>query len=101
MKYSLTEKLNFNDSPIIEIKGKEITVQSDAETVLKLLDIIQTKGETQAAIEASKLLFVEKDQKTIKSLKLSFADYTTLIATAISLALGEDPDEEDTTQGEE
>lgn len=100
MIYSLTEKLNFEDNPVIKIKDKKIEVKADAETVLSLLDVLQAEGEMQASIEAAKLLFSEKDQKTIKSLKLKFDDYLTLITTAISLALGEDPDEED-KQGEE
>lgn len=101
MIYSLTEKLKFDDNPVIKIRDKKIEVKADAETVLSLVDILQTKGETQAAIESADLLFSEKDKKTIKSLKLGFNDYMTLLSTAISLALGEDPDEEDSKLGEE
>ena len=101
MIYSLTEKLKFDDNPVIKIKDKKIEVKADAETVLSLVDILQTKGETQAAIESADLLFSDKDKKTIKSLKLGFNDYMTLLSTAISLALGEDPDEEDSKLGEE
>lgn len=93
MTYSLTEKLNFADNPQIEIQGKKITVKADAVTVLELLDILNTKGETQAALEAAELLFSPRDQKTIQALNLQFADYVTLLTTAISLALGEDPDD--------
>ena len=98
MTYNLTEKLNFDDNPTIAVRDKVITVKADAETVLTLLDILQTKGELSASQEAGKLLFSEKDQKTIKALKLSFGDYSKLIEVAVSLALGEDPDGE--KQGE-
>ena len=95
MLYSLTEKLKFDENPVIEVKGKKLTVNADAETVLQLLDILQTRGETQAAIEAFELLFSEKDKKTIKGLKLQFKDYITLLTAAVDLALGEDPDKEE------
>ena len=91
MIYKLTDKLDFNDYPKIEIKGEILTVQSDAETILKIMDIIQ-EDEVRGMIEASSLLFSPNDNKKIKKLKLQFADYSKLIATAISLAIGEDPD---------
>ena len=94
MLYSLTDKLKFDENPQIEVKGKLLTVKADARTVLKLMDIVNTKGETEGALEAVNLLFSEKDQKAIDSLKLSMGDYVTLVATAIQLAVGEDPDEE-------
>ena len=99
MTYTLTEKLSFNDNPIIVVKDKKIEVKADAETVLKLFDILQTKGETQATIEAFDLLFSDRDKKKINDFKLQFNDYITLMTTAISLALGENPDEEE-EQGE-
>lgn len=92
MKYNLTEKLKMDEEPKIEINGKTITVKSDAETVLELLDLLQTQGELAATKQAFTLLFSEKDQKTIKALKLSFENYSKLLEVAVSLALGEDPD---------
>ena len=94
MLYSLTDKLNFNENPQIEIKGKTITVQADAETVLKLLSMIEEKGEMQATLEVVDLLFSPADKKTIHSLKLGFSDYVKLIEVATTLALGNDPDAE-------
>ena len=94
MLYSLTEKLKFEDNPQIEIKDKIITVNADATTVLKLMDIVNQKGEVEGALEAVNLLFSKEDRKTIDSLKLSMADYTTLVSTAMQLAVGADPDED-------
>lgn len=94
MVYSLTEKLNFEESPQIEIKNKKITVKSDAETALKLVDVLDREGEMQASIKATKLLFSEKDQKIISDLKLNMRDYSILLRTAIALCLGNDPDED-------
>ena len=94
MVYSLTEKLNFEDNPQIQIKDKKITVKSDAETALKLVDVLDREGEMQASIKATKLLFSEKDQKIISDLKLNMRDYSILLKTAIALCLGNDPDED-------
>lgn len=94
MLYTLTDKLNFEENPQIEIKDKKITVKADAETVLKLLSLIEEKGETQATLQVVDLLFSPADKKTIHSLKLGFSDYVKLIEVATSLALGNDPDKE-------
>ena len=94
MLYSLTDKLSFNDDPQVEIKGKIITVKSDAETVLKLLDIVQNGGEVQGAVSAVDLLLSEKDKKTLKGLNLKIADYMKFTETIVDLALGNDPDED-------
>ena len=92
MLYSLTEKLKFADDPQIEIKGKVITIKSDAETVLTLLDLLQTEGEIEGMRKAMDLLLSDKDIKTVKSLKLKTVDFLKLMETAIKLALGNDPD---------
>ena len=94
MLYSLTDKLSFNDDPQVEIKGKIITVKSDAETVLKLLDIVQNGGEVAGAVSAVDLLLSEKDRKTLKGLNLKIADYMKFTETIVDLALGNDPDED-------
>lgn len=94
MLYSLTEKLSFQDNPQIQIKDKVITVNAEAETALKLMDLLDKEGEVQASLKAPELLFSEKDRKVISGLKLSMSDYTILLSTATSLCLGEDPDEQ-------
>ena len=93
MLYSLTDKLRFEENPKIEIKGTTLTVNADAETVLKLMDIVNKKGEVEGALEAVNLLFSAKDRKALAELKLSMIDYTTVISTAMQLAVGENPDE--------
>ena len=93
MLYSLTDKLKFEENPQIEIKDTVVTVQADAETVLKLMDIVNRKGEVEGALEAVKLLFSEKDRMALDKLNLSMGDYTTVISTAMQLAVGSDPDE--------
>ena len=94
MIYSLTDKLKFEDAPQMEIKGTVLTIKSDAETILKLMDVVNRKGEVEGALEAVNLLFSPKDRKALEALHLSMADYVTVISTAMQLAVGEDPDEQ-------
>lgn len=42
----ITEKLSFEENPILVIKGKELEVNTDAETVLKLMGIIGDQEDT-------------------------------------------------------
>ena len=92
MLYSLTEKLSFDENPKIQIKDKVITVKAEAETALKLMDMLDKEGEVQTSLKAPEILFSEKDRKVISGLKLSMSDYTVLLTTAMSLCLGEVPD---------
>ena len=94
MVYSLTDKLTFEENPQIEIKGKTITVKAEAETALKLFDLLEREGEMKATLKAANLLFSEKDKKYIDSLQLSMSDYALLLRTAMDLCVGNDPDEE-------
>ena len=98
MKYNITEKLKFNEDPILVIKDKEITVKSDAEVVLRLMDILSTKGEVTGAVEAMELMLSPADFKKLGSLHLKMGDYIEVMKAAVNMALGEDPEEED--QGE-
>ena len=92
--YSLADKLKFDENPTLEVvEGTVLTVKSDAETVLKLMDVVNKKGEIEGALEAVNLLFSAKDRKALEALKLSMGDYTTVIATAMQLAVGENPDD--------
>ena len=100
MKYNLTEKMKFDQDPVITIKDIEISVKSDAETVLELLDVIENKGEMAAMSQCMDLLFSPADQKKIRKLGLKMDDFVLLVQTATALAVGEDPDGEEPEQGE-
>lgn len=105
MIYDMSEKLNFDDSPVIKVNDKlSVSVKADAETVLKLMSKV-LKAENNLAymqimMEAGELLFSEKDRKQL--LKLSAENYIAVIEAAIKLAVGDDPDgsDEDTQAGE-
>ena len=95
MIYNLTEKLKFDADPTLVIKDVELTVNSDAETVLRLLDVVQSKGEVAGAKDALELLLNEKDRKKLAALHLKIADYVAGVRAAVQLALGNDPGEEE------
>lgn len=94
MVYDATAKLKFNEDPILRIKDVELTVRSDADILLQIIDIMQKKSEMEAAKEVIELLFSEKDYKKLQKLRLKIEDFMEVFRMATSLALGEDPDEE-------
>ena len=94
MRYDLTEKLKFGEDPVLVIRGEEMTIRSDAETVLRLMDVLRTKGEAAGAAEALELLMSEKDRKKLSGLHLKLDDYIETVKAAVQLALGGDPEEE-------
>lgn len=85
----ITDKLSFDTNPVLKVKNESFEVQSDAETVLKIMGLFNgEKNEMEAATEAVKLLFDKEDQKRLMKMKLSFKDYMILIKQAIDLAAG-------------
>ena len=93
MIYDATAKLKFNEDPVLKIKDVELTVRSDADILLQLIDIMQSRGEVDGAQEAVRLLFDDKDYKKLQKLRLKMDDFMEVVRLAVSLALGEDPDE--------
>lgn len=95
MRYNITDKLKFGEDPVLQIRDVELTIRSDADIVLQILDIFRRKGEIEAALEAVDLLFSGDDKAKLDAMNLKIADYVTVITTAVTMALGEDPDEDE------
>ena len=93
MTYDITEKLNFDADPKLKIKDVELTIKSDAENVLQILDILQNNGEMEATVKCIPILLSKEDQEKLNSLHLKMNDYISVMEAAVSLALGEDPGE--------
>lgn len=93
----ITEKLSFDENPCIIVKGMQIEVNADAETSLKVMGALSTKGETQGTLEAYSLLIGEKDRTKLAKLKLPMKDLLVLIEIAMNLVMGEDDAGEDLT----
>lgn len=94
MKYDLTEKLRFGADPKLVIRGTELTVRSDAETVLRLMDVLGEKGEAAGAREAMELLFSKADQKKLAALNLKLGDWMEVLKAAVQMAMGGDPEDD-------
>lgn len=87
----ITDKLDFDSNPKIMIKGKEYEVNSDAETVLKVMGILSEDADTpKAVMQVYDLIFSEKERKAITKLNLQFKDLRTVIETAINLIVDEE-----------
>ncbi len=98
MTYNLTERLKFREDPKLVVGNATLTVKSDAEIVLRLMDVIAEKGEVGGAREALSLLLSDGDRKKLTALRLKMEDYIQVLQAAVQLALGEDP--EDVPAGE-
>ena len=90
-RVDLTEKLDFEGTPVIVVKGVEIEVNDDAQNVLKLMGMAAEGGDvnTEMLEKMANMLFTEQGKKNLDSLKLNMASYTKVIETAMDLATGE------------
>lgn len=97
----LTGKLDRSEPGIITVEETEITVDTSAKTMLKVMAATQ-EGFTAESIEkVQDLLFDSKGKKSIEGLGLSFDGLVTLLEAAIDLAMpraeGEAPTQDTTS----
>lgn len=87
----ITEKLSFDENPKIKIKNVTCEVNSDAPTMLKVMQIIGNGDNVSSndVVKMYELIFPEKDREKIDKLKLQFTDFQTLVMSAMSLVAGE------------
>ena len=89
----ITEKLNFEESPKIVIKGKELTINDDAPTMLKVMQLMGEEAGVKEMTQAYELMFDDKSRKEIDKMKLNFNNFVVLIQTAVSVVTGEEAGE--------
>ncbi len=90
---NITDKLNFEENPALQIGDMTVEVHADAETVLRLMGTFKDKDEADinTVTEMMGLLFVEqlcamkKDGK-----KLSAKSLMIIVQEAMNLVMGED-----------
>lgn len=97
-KVDITEKLTFDGNPCIVIKGKELEVNADAPTVLKVMSMTDGGGSAKEVLGMYELIFPEKSREELDKFKLPFLDLVTVVQEAINVITGA---EEDTEQGEQ
>lgn len=90
-RIDLTEKLDFEGTPVIVVSGVEIEVNDDAQNVLKLMGMAADNNDINAETlgKMADMLFTKQGKKNLDSLKLNMANYTKVIETAMDLATGE------------
>lgn len=87
----ITDKLSFDGNPKLVIKGKELEVNADAPTVLKVMGLMGDKDPgAKEILDTYELMFSEKSKKEIEKLKLNFTDLITVVQEAVALIIGED-----------
>lgn len=63
----ITDKLSFDTNPVLKVKGESIEVQSDAETMLKIMGLFGgDKSEAEAVVGAAKLIFQIKTRRRLQ-----------------------------------
>lgn len=94
-KIDITDKLSFDENPVIVIKGKELEVNADAATVLKIMGILGNNESPSPSdvLKMYNLIFGEKERKEIEKMSFQFNDFQTIIFTAIDLIVGEQEDQ--------
>lgn len=91
-RVDITDKLSFDENPVIVVKGKEIEVNTDASTMLKLLAMVDEQGNAESAsaiAEMADLLFTKTGKKNLDALKLNITDYSKVVEVAMNLAAGD------------
>lgn len=89
----ITEKLEFEEAPKLKIKNAEVSVNADAVTMLKAMQLLSGDPTPKDVSELYNLLIPEGDQKKLEKLKLNFSDFRTVVMAAISAVTGTDMDE--------
>lgn len=87
----ITDKLSFDENPKLKIKNVEVEVNSEAPTMLKLMQIVGDGDNVSAndLVKMYELIFSEESRKKLDELKLPFTDFQTLVMSAMSLVTGD------------
>lgn len=94
----ITEKLNFQENPVMQVGDLKVEVNADAETMIRLIGVFSNKSELEAVGEAMNLIFKEEDVEKICSMerngkKLTGKSLVTIVQEAVELVMGEDSGE--------
>lgn len=98
-RVDISEKLQFDENPVLVVNGEELEVNADAETMLRLMGLFAAKGTWQAVGEALELLFGQENMQKIVSMtdskgrKLSTKSLLVIVNASMDLITGEDEGE--------
>ena len=85
----ITNKLNFEEKPCIQIKGTVLAVNNDAPSMMKVMAILEDgTGKASDVRQLVDLLFDAPEHEKLDALKLPFPDYAKVIMQAAEFAAG-------------
>lgn len=85
----ITNKLEFDGNPKLKIKDKEIEVNADAPTMLKVMNLVGDDPTPKEVIALYNLVFPEESRKVLDDMKLNFSDLITVVEAAVSAISGD------------
>ena len=86
----ITDTLSFDGNPKLVIKGKELEVNADAPTMLKVMGLLRNDDPgVQEVMDAYDMMFQEKTRNEIDKMKQSFRDLMIVVQEAVSLITGD------------
>ena len=94
-KINITDKLSFEENPVLVIGTLEVEVNAEAETVLKLMEVLSGDMGMKEIHEAMNLIFKPEDIKEICKLKkgnkkLSTNSLMGIVQAAMELIMGDE-----------
>lgn len=95
-RIDITDKLNFDESPILVIKGEEFVINDDAITLLKVMGVMEGTNEPTLSevMELFDLLFPNGSREKFQKIDLKAKDFATVVEAAMDLVTGTDEEEE-------
>ena len=85
----ITNKLNFEESPILAFKGKSFMLDDSAPAVLKIMELVGDNVTMADMIEAGKVMFGSRYDEMV-ALCGNFSNFVKVLEAATDLVTGED-----------
>ncbi|MCR5703848.1 MAG: hypothetical protein K6G85_04425 [Eubacterium sp.] len=84
----ITDKLAFDENPVIKIRDVELEINTEAENMIKIMALTSETPGAKEIVEMCRLVFTEESVEKLKALQLKFNDYVDVVMTAIGVASG-------------
>ena len=88
-RVDITEKLSFEEKPVLVIRDTQIKVNNEAVVFLKAVPLLEN-FKSENIEKTYNLLFDKSERDKIDALKLGFIDWITVITEAITLVAGDE-----------
>ena len=93
--FDITDKLSFEENPVLKIKDVEIEVNTNAMDILNIIGAMKDDTNSQSLLRMLETLFPSAESiAKITSLKLSMEDLKVFIKEAISCVMGSEGEDQ-------